>query len=99
MCSLFPAFPSYPLAVFGQAILEIEPPIVLSARGTPRQWQSLRLAMVGSKQPGPGSETLQSARRILVVRHFPSAAHFPPNPHVPPPPPQNYIPPPAPPHS
>jgi hypothetical protein len=38
LSSLFvPAFPSYPLAVLGQAILGIEQPIARLARGTPRQ--------------------------------------------------------------
>src|SRR5260370_26333310 len=74
---LFQTFPSYPLAVLRQAILGIEQPIALLARGTPRQWQSRCLAMVGSKQPGPRIETLQCARRRPRIRLVPSGAHSP----------------------
>jgi hypothetical protein len=71
----FPAFPSSPLAVLGQAILGIEQPIALLARETPRQLQSRRLAMVGSKQLGPGSEILQCVRQVPKARLVPSGAH------------------------
>src|SRR5580693_10786050 len=75
--SLFQALPSFPLAVGRQAILGNELPSALVARGTPPQSQSRRLAVVGSKLPGPRSESLRCARRSSVSRLVPSGAHLP----------------------
>src|SRR5258708_8648236 len=70
-------FPPIRSPFSGQAILGIKQPIAPLARGTPRQSQSRRLASVGSKQPGPRSETLQCARQIPIVRLVPSGARLP----------------------
>src|SRR5271169_6740602 len=67
------AVPSYPLAEFRQAKLQIELPIAPRSRGTPPQPHSRRHAMVGSKPLEPQNETLRCATQYSVAHLCPSA--------------------------